>query len=227
MKICGIDPSINSTGKCIMELDDDTLAIKSVKFYGYYSVKKWCLSGDNVHIECVGTKYVKNCIMERQRIAYDIMNVDMEDVSLVAFEGYAFGANNNKTRALVQLGEFNGGLKKLFYDQGKGIVIYPPKVVKRFATGSGNSDKAQMSQFFKSEYPHLYPELFESFKQNESPHGDLCDAFWMAETMRWQMMYDIFGSENIDEGMVALLEFKSTKKSTPIIETAFFRKPEE
>lgn len=222
MKICGIDPSINSTGKCIMELNKD-FSIKSVKFYGYNKVKKRCIQTDVLHIDYVGNKYVKLVMFDRQDIAYSFLDRDMEDVEHIAFEGYAFGKSGG-TSSLFQLGEFIGGMKKRYYDQGKGIIIYPPRVVKRFATGSGNADKSQMCGSFKSEYPSLYPEVFNELPQFGDPHADLCDAFWIAETLRNHLIYDVLGTDRMDEGTVALLEYKSTKKSQSIVETELVKR---
>jgi Holliday junction resolvasome RuvABC endonuclease subunit len=221
MKICGIDPSINSSGKCIMELDDNYNII-GVKLYGYNKTNKRCISGENFIVDRLGTKYDKLNMFERQDIAYEILNKDMEDVKHIAFEGYAFGKSGS--RALIQLGEFIGGMKKMFYDQGKGIIIYPPKVVKRFATGNGNADKIMMSNMFKEEFPQFYPEGFSLFPQNQDPHSDMCDAFWIAETLRNHLIYDILGEEHLDEGTVALLEEKSSKKVSSIVETELLKK---
>lgn len=219
MKICGIDPSINSTGKCILDLDDDNnYEIISARFYGYNKVKKRCFPRScNVEVFHVGTQYSKLNMYERQRLAYKFLMKDMEDVSHVAVEGYAF--NKSGSRSLIQLGEFIGGMKKMYYDDGKGIVIYPPRVVKLFATGDGNAGKPHMSQAFRNEFPQFYPEEFELMKQDDDPHADLCDAFWIAETLRNHLIYDIMGPEQMDKGTVALLESKSTKKSHSIVET--------
>ena len=80
MQICGIDPSMNSTGKCVMELDDTTFAIKSMKFYGYNSVNSRCLNGDNVILTSVGSKYLKDNMFNRQNIAYEIIAKYSEDI---------------------------------------------------------------------------------------------------------------------------------------------------
>lgn len=224
MKICGIDPSINSSGKCILDLDDENdYNIISATFYGYNITKNRCFSRrGNVEIFHVGTKYAKLNMFDRQNMVYAYMKKDMEDVTHVAFEGYAFNAGS--TRSIFQLGEFIGGMKKLYYDMGCGIIIYPPRSVKLFATGNGNADKSQMCMAFKNEYPDHYPEEFELMKQYVDPHADLCDAFWMAETLRNQLIYDIIGPDHMDEGTVALLESKSTKKSHSIIETGLVKK---
>ena len=223
LKIAGIDPSIDSTGKCIMTLDDKYNVI-DIAFYGYISTKKHTFKQNNVEIFHVGTKYSKMNMCDRQNIAYEFLKKDMEDVKFVAFEGYAFG--KKITRSLVQLGEFIGGMKKMFYDEGKGIIIYPPRTVKRFATGDGEAGKLSMCQMFKEEFPNLYPKEFDLFKnQYETPHADLCDAFWMTETLRCQIIYEKLGRDSqLDEGTIAMLEFKSTKKTSAIVETKMIKK---
>jgi len=205
-----------------MDLDDETYDIKSVKLYGYNKTIKRCNTSDEFEVAHVGTKYTSLNMFERQSLAYDVMERDMDDVKHVAFEGYAFGKSGS--RALIQLGEFNGGLKKLFYDKGMGIMIYPPKVVKRFATGDGNADKVMMCNMFREEFPQFYPQSFNTLPQYDDPHADMCDAFWIVETLRNHLVYEILGEDKLDVGTVALLEGKSTKKSSSIVETKLIKK---
>lgn len=205
-----------------MDLDDETYEIKQLKFYGYHTTKVREFLGKNVSVKHLGSKYTSKVMFERQEIAYNILQDDMEDVQHVAFEGYAFGKQG--TRSLVQLGEFIGGMKKMFYDMGKGIIIYPPKTVKKFATGNGNADKVLMCDAFKTLNPDLYPSEFQEFEQYESPMADMVDAFWIAETLRNHLIYDILGEECLDPGTVALLESKSTKKTESIVETNLVKK---
>jgi len=221
LKIAGIDPSIDSTGKCIMTLNDNYDVI-DIAFYGYNSVKKRCFKENNVEVFHVGTKYKKMNMHDRQNIAYEYLKKDMEDIKYVAFEGYALAKKH--TRSLVQLGEFIGGMKKMYYDMGIGIIIYAPRMVKRFATGDGNAEKVHMCRMFQEEYTDLYPREFKKLTPYIDPHGDMCDAFWMAETLRCQIMYEKLGREAMDEGIVAFLEHKSTPKTASIIETKMIRK---
>jgi Holliday junction resolvasome RuvABC endonuclease subunit len=222
MKIAGIDPSMNSTGICIMELDQETFDIKSIAFQGYHMTINRCIEYDNVKITHIGTKYTKLNMFDRQNLAYNIMLKCLNNTTHIAFENYAFGKTH--TRSLIQLAEFNGGFKKLLYDMGKGIILYPPKSIKRFATGNGNADKIAMSATFRKEYPNLYPSIFNEMKQDDSPHADLCDAFWIAETLRCHLIYDILGTSNMDAGTVGLLEYKSKKGGDSIIDMELFKK---
>ncbi len=221
VKICGIDPSINSTGKCIMTLDDK-LDIISVKFYGYDSTIKYVMDTERVVVDRIPKDYDKMNMFDRQELAYSILKKDMDDVDYIAFEGYAFA--KAKSSSIFQLGEFIGGMKKMFYDMGKGIVIYPPPVVKRFATGNGNADKSMMASAIRNKYPDLYPIEFNSFKQFGSPHSDLCDSFWMADVLRNHMKYDKLGPSSMDEDMATILETPATKGAGSIIDTQMFKK---
>ena len=210
-----------------MTLDDGTYDILDVQLYGYNSTKKRCVSGLNCRVDHVGTKYTKMNMFDRQNIAYDVLTLDMEDVKHVAFEGYAYGfaKKSQESGRLVQLGEFIGGMKKFFYDAGKGIIIYPPRTVKRFATGNGNAGKTMMCEMFEEEYPQYYPrEVFNNLPQFIDPHGDICDAFWIAETLRNHLIYEVFGTENLDEGTVAMLELKATKNTSSIVETELIKR---
>jgi len=221
MQIAGIDPSIDSSGKCIMTLDDNYEVIK-IKFHGYNKVKKRCIKGENFEVFHVGTNYSKLNLFERQNLGYEVIHKCMHNVKYVAFEGYSY--SSSATRAIFQLGEYIGGMKKMFYEQGKGIMIYAPRMVKRFATGDGNAEKVTMCEMFKKEFPHLYPEGFKDLRQYEEPHSDMCDAFWMAETLRNHIIYEHLGAGYLDEGTVAFLEQQSDKKSTSIVETKLIKK---
>jgi hypothetical protein len=97
-------------------------------------------------------------------------------------------------------------------------------VVKKFAIGNGEAGKVAMCQMFLKEFPHLYPEEFNQLKQFESPHNDLCDAFWIAQTLRCQIIYEKLGKGALSEGTVALLEAKSNKKAVSIVETKLIKK---
>ena len=230
MKICGIDPGMNSTGKCIMTLDDKTFDIVDVQLYGFNKVIKRCLSGQNCRIFHTSTKYTQMPMYDRQNMAYDILLKDMEDVKHVAFEGYAYGYSDKEKSSgrLIEIGEFVGGMKKLFYDLGKGIIIYPPTSIKKFATGNGAAGKIMMCEMFALKYPKYYPsEVFSQLPQFEDPHADICDAFWIAHTLRYHLIYEILGTDSLNPGIVALLESKSTNDSDSIVETVLVKKKEK
>ncbi len=220
MKICGLDVSMNSPGKCIFDLDDETFDIKTVNFSGFNPTNKRCIKHGNVHIDCVGTKYTSNNIIERINIALEILSKDTEDVKFIAMEGYSF--SSAKSNSLFQIGEFTGALKKHFYDKGKGIMIYPPSVIKSFATGSGSAEKNLMKAYFEKDYPHFYPEIINTLPDFESPQSDLIDAFHIAMVLRYHIMFE--AKKQVPEEILYKLSKKSSKKVSSILETEMIKK---
>lgn len=225
MKIAGFDPSTKSTGKCIMELNDETFAIESVKLYAYLQVKKRCYSDDLLEITHVGSTYESKSILERQSIAYPVLDKNMEDVKFASFEGYAYskargrgGNTQSHSRGIIQLGEFIGSMKYHFYQKGIGVVVYPSTTIKKFATGDGTADKILMQQQFKTDYPEYYHDYLDNIIDFENPSSDIVDAFWLCEALRLHIKMDVLG-----ETAMSAIELTSlcahTAKSSAIYET--------
>ena len=214
MKIAGIDPSMNSSGKVIMDLDDDTFDVRDIQFYGYQPHLNAILETEHFHIMCSGTDYDKVPMLVRQERAIKILERDMEDVKYISFEDYAYEkANEGNSNSIFQIGEFCGAYRRHFYLQGKGIITYGITQIKHFATGNGDAGKIAMCESMKAIYPEFYYPEFDKFpKQYESPHSDLCDAFWMCEILRNHIKYDILGPDSIPENTLALLTFRTKKK---------------
>lgn len=215
MKIAGIDPSMNSSGKVIMDLDDGTFDIRDIQFYGYQPKLNAVLETEHVHIMCSGTDYDRMPMLVRQDRALAILDRDMEDVKYVSFEDYAYEeANKGDSNSIFQIGEFCGIYRRHFYLQGKGIVTYGIGQIKRFATGDGQAKKVAMCESMRELYPQFYYPEFDAFpKQYESPHSDLCDAFWMCEILRNHIKHDILGPESLPDNVRALLCAPATKGS--------------
>lgn len=213
MKIAGIDQSIDSSGKVIMDLDDDTLDIKSVDFYGYSSRLYRQHEEERVHIYALGTDYERMPMMTRMDRAFTLLSRDMEDVKYVAFEDYAYAkAKDQSSNSVFQIGEFCGGVRYYFYMMGKGIITYGVPQIKHFATGNGNAKKPAMCQAVKDVYPQFYYPFIDTLSpQYESPHSDLCDAFWICEILRNHIKHDILGPESLPPDILALMRFTSTK----------------
>lgn len=102
----------------------------------------------------------------------------------VTIEDYAFAA----TGRVFHIGE-NTGILKYFLDEMLfDIHPVPPTVIKKFATGKGNADKAKMTAAFLNIYPAArswIPMFFPRFKNGSSPAksplADLADAYWIAK----------------------------------------------
>lgn len=130
MIILGIDPSLTSTGICVMNGETgevgETMAIHSTH---------------------TGAERLVNFRQE-------IVNLISMRSNIHAFiEGYAFGANNQREA----LGELGGVLRLTLYDAGIPMVIIQPTMLKKFATGKGTADKVAMGVQLMKEFGLSYP----------------------------------------------------------------------
>jgi hypothetical protein len=226
MKIAGIDPSINSSGKCVMTLDDN-LDITDVKLYGYNKTKKRCITDEkNVFINHTGPgeSYTGAPIPARQDIAYNILDIGMEGVEYIGYENYSM---DSKSSSLYQIGEFVGGIKKMFYDRGIGYMLFAPKSIKRYATGNGNSGKLEMQYAYQKQYPQFYYDIIDEIPTSKSdftPVEDIIDSFWVAELISNLMKIEKFGPDSIDETKLDRILFRSTKKSMALCDAPMIKK---
>lgn len=224
IKIAGIDPSIKASGKTIMEIDLTDFSVKSLKLYAYHPSKNHSYLDPRLEVTWTGSKYEDKSILERQHIAYPILDKDMEDVKFVAFEGYAYSKSRggSNSRGMMQLGEFIGTLKYRYFSQGKGILVYPSTSVKMLATGRGDADKIMMQRQFKNDFPHFYHEYIDKIMEWENPCSDISDSFWICEALRLHMKLDVLGSDAMEPSELVVLQ-RHTAKSEPICATPMLK----
>jgi crossover junction endodeoxyribonuclease RuvC len=130
MIILGIDPSLASTGICLMNGETgevgETMAIQPSD---------------------VG---MKRLAIFRQEI---INLITMMSGIRVFIEGYSFGSGG-KRESMAELG---GVIRLTLYDHEIEFIEVPPKTLKKFATGNGNADKIQMGVQLMKEFSLEYP----------------------------------------------------------------------
>lgn len=78
--------------------------------------------------------------MQRLALIRDAILVHVDQVILVAIEGYAFGRPNQA----AHLGELGGIIRLALYERGITYVDIPPASAKKYATGRGTATKADM-----------------------------------------------------------------------------------
>lgn len=192
----GIDPSINSTGVCILETDDNNKQV-NCKFYiikgSKLTKKESKAEDDNIKMFQyvlydkldTSTKNIKDYktlewnktqnMINVCKCVKDIINkyVDYNGILnlYICQEGISYGSTI-KTKSIFDLAGLNYLLRNSFINSNicNYFVIAAPSEIKKFATGKGNANKEMMINMFSCIFPDLQlPKV-----------DDICDAYFMA-----------------------------------------------
>ena len=93
-------------------------------------------------------------------------------VSEIYLEDYAFAA----TGRVFHIAENVGILKYTLKKNGFRYEIVQPTVIKKYATGKGNSNKEAMLEAWKAE-----PGTFELVQENGNPSTDIVDSYFLCK----------------------------------------------
>ena len=110
--------------------------------------------------------------------AYNIVQ-GCEEVFL---EGYAFATSVQA--GVRSMAENTGLLKHKMWKNKLKFQTYPPTVIKKFATGKGNSNKEKMYEAFVDELltpPDLKEQLTPKAKKIINPISDIVDSYFIAK----------------------------------------------
>lgn len=116
MKIAGIDPSLTSTGMCVLD-NNKFIAGKLIKPGKLRGMKRLSMIKENVLDMCKKHK-----------------------VTTIGIEGYGF---LTKGRGF-ELGEVGGIIRLSLFEEGIPYASFAPTQIKKFTTGSGNAKKDHM-----------------------------------------------------------------------------------
>lgn len=106
-----------------------------------------------------------------------IQTTIQQDPVELFMEGYAMGGKGR----VFEIAENTGLVKYKLWKLGHDIKLFPPTVVKKFATGKGNSDKNQMYEAFLQRTKIPLMQYYQpKAKSVGSPVGDLVDSFYIA-----------------------------------------------
>lgn len=175
MIVAGIDYSMTSPSICIH--DGDEWDVKNCKFFYLAQKEKLVVKTDQL----IGTIYPKWTVDPERydNLSQWSLNILKEHKVKNAFiEGYAF----NAVGRVFQIAENTGSLKYRLWLEGLEYGVYPPPMIKKFATTKGNSNKEKMWEAFKAETDF---DLFEMLGQIEGKHwnpvSDIVDAYYIAK----------------------------------------------
>lgn len=185
----GIDPSLNSTGVCILKYDDENLIeekyfiIKPNKLtkretdaqnkftnfkYVLYEKQDLKMFKENNHIqEYHKTKNIINITNELKHLIHDNIG---DEQAIIVQEGISYGSSI-RTKSIYDLAGLNYLIRNLFVnDEQFELYVCPPSNIKKFASGNGNCKKELIVQMFESVHPDFeIPKI-----------DDIADAFFMA-----------------------------------------------
>lgn len=98
----------------------------------------------------------------------------------IALEDYAMGARGR----VFEIAENTGALKQDLRANGYDFKLYPPTVVKKFATGKGNSDKNLMYAAWMKETDYdIWKILTPGRGKISSPVTDIVDSYFILKKL--------------------------------------------
>jgi len=172
--IAGIDYSMSSPAMCVH--DGDEWSYDNCKFY-CYSTKKRPLQDPTGKFNM---STIPDWTVAQERfynLAVYFMDV-IKDVQpdKVFIEDYSFGS----TGKVFHIAENAGLIKHLIWKDYYSLEAIPPTVIKKYATGKGNSKKDKMYESFVEDTKDNISERFGMIAHG-NPISDYVDAYWICK----------------------------------------------
>ena len=174
MKLVGIDYSLTSPAICLSE----SLAV-NVKYceFHFLTDNKKTLSVDERFHGSLHSPW--NCNEQRY---LNITNWVLEIVGQFApdriyIEDYSYAS----TGRVFNIAENAGLLKHYLYLYKFPFVTVPPTVIKKFATGKGNSNKEQMNTSFVEQCGLDIKKMLQLSPSQWNPSSDLIDSYYICK----------------------------------------------
>lgn len=173
-RIVGVDYSMTSPSLCVFS---------GTKFE--YNKCKFFYLTDKKKLE------VKNKIMEgtlfdeyrNQQERFDFISrwalniINRHSPSIVFMEDYSFAS----TGRVFNIAENAGLLKHKMWTSNQPFYTIPPTVIKKFATGKGNSNKEAMEKSFKEETSIDVKQLLGLTPSQWNPSSDIIDSYYICK----------------------------------------------
>jgi Holliday junction resolvasome RuvABC endonuclease subunit len=174
MKIIGIDLSLTSPACCVFQGDE--FNFNGCNFYYLTSNKKL----DTVRAPVTGT-LIQEYDCDQQRY-YNITSwivsiINSYDPDHIFIEDYSFAS----TGRVFNIAENCGILKQTLWKNGITFTTIPPTVVKKQATGKGNSNKLAMEAAFIQETGFNIREHLQLSMSVSNPVSDIVDSYYVAK----------------------------------------------
>lgn len=175
MKIAGLDYSMTSPAICYYNDADGDLKFSNCRSYYLTQNKKYDIMIGNI----VGKYFDYNDEMSRyETISTFFLNGILErNIDYVFIEDYSLGSRGR----VFNIAENTGILKYRLWKYGVKYVTVPPTVIKKFATGKGNSDKSAMQKAFMEENSLDIKYELKMTEKQWNPSSDIIDSYWICK----------------------------------------------
>ena len=194
----GIDPSLNSTGICLLFYEDDKLVkdmfyiikpnkltkkeqsvqdtLINFEFSLYEKTDLDIYKDNNLFSEYWKTINMINIVNKIKDCIYDNIQGRTDCKLYVIQEGISYGSSI-RTKSVFDLAGLNYMIRREFIKNDNiKFFISPPTHIKKYATGIGNCKKEMIIEMFKV----IQPELSKALPKVD----DIADAYFMAKYAR-------------------------------------------
>ena len=183
-KIAGIDYSLTSPAICVYKEDEDG------GYFDFDSCMLHYLSHTERQQQLAAGCGISNLKVEsypewktaeerHEKLASWAYRI-VQGCEEVYLEGYAYGVTSNR----APIYENTAILKHRMWKNKVSFTMYPPTVIKKFATGKGNANKEVMYDAFVGELltpTDLKERLTPKATKVKNPISDLVDAYFIAK----------------------------------------------
>jgi len=183
MKIAGIDYSMTSPSICIFDTETPEFTFANCKLNFLTQLKKYDVKFKNI----TGEYFEYENDMERyDHISSKFIDIVLlNDVERVFIEGYSMGSRGR----VFNIAENTGIFKYKLWQFQIPVMIIAPTVIKKFATGKGNSDKQKMQDSFELESDLKLKHEFNMTEKQWNPSSDIIDSYYICK----------YGYENMEK----------------------------
>lgn len=167
---------MTSPAICFYTEADGDLNFANCECYYLTQLKKYEVSFKNVYGDYV--EFDENLNHRYDTISsYFLDRIYERDVKKVFIEDYSMGS----TGRVFNIAENTGILKYRFWCLGINYATVAPTVIKKFATGKGNSNKEKMQEAFELENSIRLKEELKQTEKQWNPSSDIIDAYYICK----------------------------------------------
>ena len=176
MIYAGIDYSMTSPAMCLYNDIAEEFNFEKCNLYFMTQTKKYEITFKNV----IGQYFEYSNEMQR----YDIISsffidriLETNEPIKVLIEDYSMGSKGR----VFNIAENTGVLKYRFWNFQIDFETIAPTVIKKFATGKGNSNKEKMQDAFEQENSIRFKQELKMTEKQWNPSSDLIDAYYICK----------------------------------------------